>query len=42
MAFHDTDEADSASSEKRWVDRTGCLTAPVSQAATRALIITYL
>jgi len=42
MAFHDTDEADSTNSERRWVDRTRCLTAPVNQAATRALLIKYL
>jgi hypothetical protein len=42
MAFHDTDEADSTSSERRWIERVGCLMAPVSQASTRGLVITYL
>jgi hypothetical protein len=42
MAFHDTDEAESTSSERRWVDRAWCLTAALEQAATRALVIKYL
>jgi len=42
MELHDIDEADSTSSERRWVDRAGCLAAPVNQAATRALVMKYL
>jgi hypothetical protein len=42
MAFYDIDGADDTSSERRWVGRAGCLTAPVRQASTGGLVITYL